>query len=54
MAPEFQTQSNWFRVGNLFATKLDEAGKGPQAEAVRKKIVDTLNQINNARAARAR
>jgi hypothetical protein len=54
MAPEFQTQSNWYRIGQRFAQRLEEAEKRPQAEVVKKKIEETLGKINNTRAARGR
>lgn len=38
MAPEFQTQSNWFRVGMLYAIQLDAAGQGSKADEVRGKL----------------
>lgn len=38
MAAPFMTQSNWFRVGDLFASKLDEIGETRKADAVRDMI----------------
>ncbi|MCY2951150.1 MAG: hypothetical protein NTU53_04130 [Planctomycetota bacterium] len=34
----FVTQSNWYRVGQMFATKLEETGAGQQAAVVRAEL----------------
>jgi hypothetical protein len=38
MAPEFRTQSNWFRIGAALADKLDADGNHTKAEEIRDKI----------------
>ncbi len=38
MAGTFQTQSNWYRVGMLYAQKLEQHGDADEAQAVRAKI----------------
>ena len=38
MAGPFFRQSNFYRVGKMYAQRLEEAGLGQQAEAVRRKI----------------
>ncbi len=38
MAGPFTMQSNWYRVGQLLAQKLDEAGEGRKAETVRAQL----------------
>jgi hypothetical protein len=38
MAPEFRTQSNWFRIGAALADKLDADGNHAKAQEVRDKI----------------
>jgi hypothetical protein len=35
---DFQMQSNWYRVGKMYADKLDEAGDADKAERVRDEI----------------
>jgi hypothetical protein len=38
MAPEFQTQSNWFRVGTLYRARLESEGQPSKAEEMRGKL----------------
>lgn len=38
MAPEFRTQSNWFRVGSLYAARLESDGNRTKAEEVKDKL----------------
>jgi hypothetical protein len=38
MAPEFQSQSNWFRVGALYAARLESEGQTAKADEMRGKL----------------
>ena len=40
-APEFMHESNWFRIGKLYAKKLKEAGDVTKAEDVESKLDTT-------------
>jgi hypothetical protein len=37
-AAPYASQSNWFRIGEMFATKLEEAGEAQKADAVREML----------------
>ncbi len=38
IAPEFKQQSNWYRVGRLYASSLEAEGNLPMAESVKKQL----------------
>lgn len=46
MAPEFQRQSNWYRIGMMYVDRLEAAGQTAAAASVRNKIEQTIPTAN--------